>query len=440
MAWKMSRTKCLDARNDIYGMWTSPPFQDFSYFRRMGMMGSHVDDSSARTSSGPGASGFLLTCERGREVKCEREGLEILRHYLRRSGAVPETNNDIQVPTGGDSEPKALSQNGAVGLGNGGTSESGGLSSSGKSVSLEEELTALRRKNKQSRIKSSTQSISDGMNLVVCETGCKGLVMVLHKRPNTNSSDYSENVKGCDESNATKRKNVRKRKHDKDVTPSPTMSNSQNAVTTTDSSGEPHSKRVKESPSAEDLPCPEKRISNVPDDDETTSSFLESFDPVDIVESIIREASPDFSKSMGKLVSLPPSSRFVTRIIPLQATCVASIEEIESTTRILLRRFFRRDTASAEKKETKTTFGIFVKRRNCSHLSSQKIIEALASNVIAQLAPSWKVNLKDPEVKLWIEVCRTKVGISVFRIFSTSLLRTTGSNFNLAEVRAPTNN
>ena len=408
----------------------------------MGMMGSqHVDDSSARTSSGPGASGFLLTCERGREVKCEREGLEILRHYLRRSGAVPETKNDIQVPTGGDSEPKALSQNGAVGLGNGGTSESGGLSSSGKSVSLEEELTALRRKNKQSRIKSSTQSISDGMNLVVCETGCKGLVMVLHKRPNTNSSDYSEkeSIKGCEDSNSTKPKNVRKRKHDKDVSPSTTISNSQNAVSTTVGTGEPHSKRVKESPSAEDLPSPEKRISNLPDDDETTSSILESFDPVDIVESIIREASPDFSKSLSKLVSLPPSSRFVTRIIPLQATCVASIEEIESTTRMLLRRFLRRDTASVEKKETKTTFGIFVKRRNCSHLSSQKIIEALASNVMAQLAPSWKVNLKDPEVKLWIEVCRTKVGISVFRILSTSLLRTTGSNFNLAEVRAPTN-
>eukprot|EP00978_Attheya_sp_CCMP212_P003397 scaffold7003_cov60-Attheya_sp.AAC.1 len=41
-----------------------------------------------------GGPGILLTCETGREFKCQREGLEILRHYYYRNETSSSGNYD----------------------------------------------------------------------------------------------------------------------------------------------------------------------------------------------------------------------------------------------------------------------------------------------------------------------------------------------------------
>ncbi len=127
-----------------------------------------------------------------------------------------------------------------------------------------------------------------------------------------------------------------------------------------------------------------------------------------------------------------PSSRFVTRMVPIQATCFTNEAEI----RHVARELFMTKVSTAPKStaasstpndETPamTTFAIQVKRRICSHLKSQIVIEWIAKE-----APSeWKVNLSDPKYTLVVEICKTLCCMSIVENLKEY------ANFNLVITR-----
>lgn len=118
-----------------------------------------------------------------------------------------------------------------------------------------------------------------------------------------------------------------------------------------------------------------------------------------------------------------PSSRFVTRMIPIQATCFTNEAEIRHVARELFLTKVTlangdscstsKDTATSStptvEKPAITTFAIQVKRRICSHLKSQIVIEWIAK----EAPKEWKVNLSDPNYTLVVEICKTLCCMSI---------------------------
>ena len=155
------------------------------------------------------------------------------------------------------------------------------------------------------------------------------------------------------------------------------------------------------------------------------------FDPVDMVEQILRDTKDNKSQSKGLGI---PGSRFVTRIIPLQATCSLSIENITAMVSKLAYRFIQ--SLSDEKKKLIRTFAIQIKRRNCGHVKRMDMIVAVADQVVKSakelLGRDWSVDLTKPDVTVWVEVCKSICGISIFSSHKLEV----APNWNVAEMRA----
>ena len=126
---------------------------------------------------------------------------------------------------------------------------------------------------------------------------------------------------------------------------------------------------------------------------------------------------------------LAPGSRFVTRMIPIQATCLSNLDEIQQVVGFLLDRLLPGLAVVAEGQAPRS-FGIAFKRRNCSHLKRDEVIEAVAAQVVTRT--SWTVKLREPDFTVMIEICKTLCGISIL----PSSCKTVAPNFNLASLRA----
>ena len=138
------------------------------------------------------------------------------------------------------------------------------------------------------------------------------------------------------------------------------------------------------------------------------------WDPLDVVQRVL--------KDLDSASTTTPSSRFVTRMIPIQATCFVSLEEIGLTSKALIQKYLANTTPSS--------FAVAVKRRNCSTLSRDQVIDAVAKELVGTDDSSkWKVNLKSPHFTFYVEICKTLCGISI--IENASAYR----NFNLVEIR-----
>eukprot|EP00536_Pseudo-nitzschia_multiseries_P000308 jgi/Psemu1/299957/fgenesh1_kg.4_\ len=132
------------------------------------------------------------------------------------------------------------------------------------------------------------------------------------------------------------------------------------------------------------------------------------WDPITTVKAIMSDIDNDSNKEA-------PSSRFVTRMIPIQATCFASSEELQLTCDEVLKRFISKNTK---------TFAIVFKRRNCSSLDRNKAIK-IVGDAMLKLYPDCKVNLGAPDATIIVEVCGTLCGIVVVEKFKAY------RNFNL---------
>lgn len=105
----------------------------------------------------------------------------------------------------------------------------------------------------------------------------------------------------------------------------------------------------------------------------------------------------------------------------MQATCFASADEIRLTSRALLTKLF---AAQSYK-----TFAISAKKRICSNITRDEIIDTIAT-IVVELNPDCKVDLNNPEATIIVEICRTLCGISVVPRSSDDF-----HNFNLVAAR-----
>ena len=150
----------------------------------------------------------------------------------------------------------------------------------------------------------------------------------------------------------------------------------------------------------------------------TTTTPSDAWDPVPIVRQIFQDIAIDSAKDA-------PSSRFVTRMIPMQVTCYTSPEELTLASRLLLQHYLPKSTQ---------TFGIALKRRLChEQLTKETIINLIAKEVV-QVVPTCKVQLEKPEITIVVEICKTLCGISII-----PQCHQTFGNFNLAVAREKAN-
>lgn len=121
-----------------------------------------------------------------------------------------------------------------------------------------------------------------------------------------------------------------------------------------------------------------------------------------------------------------PSSRFISRMIPIQATCYATLEEITHMANVLLDKYL--STSNDPK-----TFAVLLKRRNCSLVTKDQIIDCIYNLVVAK-KPNYTVKLKNADVTIVVEICKTLCGISVIDDCAGKF-----QNFNLHEFREKAN-
>ena len=112
------------------------------------------------------------------------------------------------------------------------------------------------------------------------------------------------------------------------------------------------------------------------------------------------------------------------------------MEEIKAVSTSLLKRSLPTCKAIRDKDDKKLTFKLEIKKRLCSHLKQEQIINAVAPVVaegLEEILPGYKfsVNLSDPDFSVRIETCRSLCGISILPRESWY------KNFNLAEITNP---
>jgi tRNA acetyltransferase TAN1 len=297
-----------------------------------------------------GGPGILLTCETTREVKCQREGLEILNYYLQSM-----QESDEQASSAPDKKD----------------------SISNAPLSLEEEL-------KQLQSKSSTENDAKSSSaFAVYNTGCRGSVMVVCTLPGCELIDPIQ----------TEYKKAKLLEQEGGQTKGDDDDKEQDGKET----NEPNKKPKTE----------ESNDQRSPPTTGTSETEL-VWDPVATVDAILADR-------VSKKNIAAPSSRFVTRVIPIQATCFASEEELRLTCQQLLPKYLPRDTKS---------FAIVMKRRNCQGLKRDQVIDTIAT-IVLELVPNCKVQLDQPDITIMVEICRTLCGVSVLKNYHQY------KNFNL---------
>ena len=199
----------------------------------------------------------------------------------------------------------------------------------------------------------------------------------------------------------------------------------------------------------------------------SNSTGLSQWDPIDTVSKIINDIA-------GEVETDAPRSRFVTRMVPIQATCFASIIEIKMTAELLLKKYLHPSGCNAYQMKRKApTFKIDFRHRYCSNVTRKEVIDTVIRivdklndckhvegsidseckeivNVSKDTSeqdkhvkcenekneaantdekPLFTVDLSNPDFTILIEVCRTLCGMSV--ILNASSYR----NFNLFELQ-----
>mmetsp|Transcript_16700 Transcript_16700/g.36413 ORF Transcript_16700/g.36413 Transcript_16700/m.36413 type:complete len:242 (+) Transcript_16700:458-1183(+) len=134
------------------------------------------------------------------------------------------------------------------------------------------------------------------------------------------------------------------------------------------------------------------------------------WDPISTVQAIVSDIDDNDSNKAA------PRSRFVTRMIPIHATCFASPEELRLTCVEVLKRYIPNDDTNTNTNTntatTKKTFAIRFKRRNCSGLDRTTTIQ-IVGDIMQELFPECTVDLNTPDATILVETCGTLCGISV---------------------------
>jgi tRNA(Ser,Leu) C12 N-acetylase TAN1 len=371
------------------------------------------DTNSRRTWYGQdnrqrlGGPAILLTCEQGREIKCEREAIDMLtadweaKQYGARKCSSDTTNDDRNHYIGAAANAVVAAEEVA--------------DCGSNKLSLEDELQQL-REVRQVRAKQQRPRLFT-VNNVASSRGTVFL-MCTQSKPLIGCSQQSTAPLGGQP--ATKKAKTAKTW---DVTEPRKYVKGNNETT----------KAKKDSDNADGLSVNEladeetrARASDVaavstvalqhPHHSDTISEeYVPTWDPVLVVDRLMQGIRDNRADSV--------SSRFILRMIPLQVTCQASLSDIQHTVReLLLRTTATNDrigmSSSSSVPSTEQilppppTFAIVTKRRLCGHLERKRIIDTVAAQVI-ETCPTWTVNLNQPDYTVAVEVCKTIAGISI---------------------------
>ncbi|KAG7336587.1 THUMP domain containing protein [Nitzschia inconspicua] len=347
---------------------------------------------SSRTNPKRGGPGILFTCETTREVKCQREGLEILEYYLQSMNRGNDDDDDK------DNRGVAATALPSTVVDNDDDDNKNTKPSPSSSVplSLEEELKQLKSKASKGG-NYNYDNNGNKSSFGVYDTGCRGSVFVICTLPNCELIEPIQT-----EYQKAKILAEQQQKNDDDMT------NDRTKAATTTTNDEESESNNKNNNNDQDVPTKKKpKIDKV--STKETSVIATPWDPIATVDAILAD------RTSGKSNVGIPSSRFITRIIPIQATCFASEEELRLTCENLLPKYLPKDTK---------TFAIVMKRRNCERLKRDAIIDIIA-NIVVGLVPKCKAQMDKPEITITVEICRTLCGISVVKNYDQY------KNFNL---------
>ena len=415
-----------------------------------------------------GPPAIFVTCESGRENKCKREALELLHHYYYLSR---EDGNTTFQQTAASSDQIA-DQSSPITAEHHDIDESNSLDGQQKQpLSLEEELSLLRKgvmaeevltyeRNPKSHKgvndsngagKSSNKKLLSSMKspFSIYESGVRGMICVLCNLKGSEMIPYDDivaKVKSTKDEEATSFANNDETEDNQVV-------------------------------------CKSIEKEDENSDEEDSPSYMQTvlWDPVDtvrcIIEGVIKECSPN---ATSELLSSAPSSRFITRMIPMQATvsylfcipisnsyncfgmsshthylyfvkrkCYASVDEIKLVTKSLLQRYLSSRIQKSETIPASTnniSFKVDMKRRLCSHLTRDQVIDAITPIVLGcsdtaeeeggevdgtqkkNGCATFSVNLSDPDFAIRIEIVKTLCGISILPREQWY------KNFNIAEL------
>jgi tRNA acetyltransferase TAN1 len=301
-----------------------------------------------------GAPGVLLTCETGREGKCRREGLDILRHYLYDQEKKNETNEKKKPHT------------------------------------LDEEIALLQKGASSEQVLTDERSEA----FAVYETGCRGTVFVMCTLTNCDlipciRLEKRKATQEADGNDSSKR--ARLEQHEKALEKEEDSATKLESCESSELKGE-----IRDTSAAAEI------------------DIEPPWDPLDTVQRVL--------KDLDSASTSAPSSRFVTRMVPIQATCFVSLEEIGLTAKALIQKYL------ADKNPS--TFAVAVKKRNCATVTRDQVIDAVARELVGTDDSSkWKVNLKSPDFTFQVEICKTLCGMSI--VENSTKYR----NFNLVEIR-----
>ena len=271
---------------------------------------------------------------------------------------------------------------------------------------LDTEIAQLR----EQRLKSTSLSSPDSP-FVIYETGCKGTVLILYQ-----TSGSSPATPPLNSADTTDQQEHVRNNGDKVQVSLETKSN-------------------------------ETKSAN--DSLESEDQNLYPWDPLEVVKRIVQDMSlksPNYT-----------SSRYISRMIPIQRTCYATIEDISAVVQSLLEPIvaaiqnnhgnLKVDNNSSSSSSTApstlltstTTFAIQEKRRFCNHMKRESLITAVGNMVDVvtkeKNSEQWKVHLSKPDYTIWIDICKTVAGISIIPDMQSLFPR----NFNLVEHRISLN-
>lgn len=109
-------------------------------------------------------------------------------------------------------------------------------------------------------------------------------------------------------------------------------------------------------------------------------------DPVRLAETIIKDVAEQKAQK----------TRYLLRLVPIEATCKAYLEDIKTTAAALIEKHF---------KDSPKTFSVIFNHRNNNSVPKDDVIKALADLVAAQRSDH-KVDLKNAETSIVVEVVR----------------------------------
>jgi tRNA acetyltransferase TAN1 len=355
-----------------------------------------------------GGPGILLSCETGREKKCLREGLEIINFYFKgmdkeekEKGGVTDDNTRTQ-EEGGKKEVAAPDASTCA------------TETKHKPLSLDDELAQLQSKNKASGYKH--QNLAHNGPFAVYETGCRGTVFVLCTLPNCSliPKVVKKQIDNGEEDNEDH--GADKGKNDTEPTAKKQKSEQDNDA-------------AKEEGTADETCANSDPAGNV---------SAAAYDPTETVRRVIDDIQQEITNKSSHKRNIP-GSRFIMRMIPIQATCYASIDEITVTFRALLDRLLQTldqtdDKKDSDEDKSPKTFSVVFKKRLCGNVHRDQVIEAIVEQVNKATSKSWKVNLSKPDYRCQVEICKTLCGISIIAAGKEDFIMSS-HNFNLADLR-----